>query len=255
MSSTGTSSADAIRDEVRATYAAAARSVTTDDGGGCCGGGGCGSGSGSAAAIEFYSDTERAELPPGAREASLGSGNPLTIAALRQGETVLDLGSGGGGDALLAARRVGPTGRVYGVDMTDEMLELAGRNVAEAGAGNVELRKGHIEEIPLPDAGVDVVMSNCVINLSPDKPRVFAEMFRVLRPGGRIGIADVVAEDDLTATQRAGYGSWSSCAAGALSRSEYIEGLTAAGFTGVEVTFLDGDAGVRPATIKATRPT
>jgi arsenite methyltransferase len=242
-----------IRDEVRDTYAAAARAVATG-GDGCCGDDCCGDG-GSSAAIEYYSQIERAELPPAARDASLGSGNPLAIAGLREGETVLDLGSGGGGDALLAARRVGPTGRVYGVDMTDEMLELAGRNIAEAGADNVELRKGHIEEIPLPDASVDVVMSNCVINLSPDKPAVFSQMFRVLRPGGRVGVSDVVAEDRLTAAQRAGeYGSWSACAAGALSRSEYIEGLTAAGFTDVEVTFDGGDRGVRPATITATRP-
>lgn len=254
MSRTDPRHDDAIRDEVRATYAAAARAVTIDERGGCCGGG-CGPDAGSAAAVAFYSEAERAELPAAARDASLGSGNPLAVAAPREGETVLDLGSGGGGDVLLAARRVGPAGTVYGVDMTDEMLELAARNVAEAGAKNVELRKGHIEEIPLPAASVDVVMSNCVINLSPDKRAVFGEMFRVLRPGGRIGIADVVAEDGLTAAQRAGFGSWSSCAAGALSRSEYVEGLTAAGFTGVEVTFGAGDDGVRPATITATRPT
>jgi SAM-dependent methyltransferase len=245
-------STDTIQDEVRSTYAAAARAVTAGQSG-CCGGG-CG-GNGSAAAVRYYSDTERAELPPAARDASLGSGNPLTIAEVNEGETVLDLGSGGGGDALLAAQRVGPTGRVYGVDMTDEMLELASHNLTEAGATNVELRKGHIEDIPLPDASVDVVMSNCVINLSTDKPAVFAQMFRVLRPGGRIGVSDVVAEDGLSAEQRADAGSWASCAAGALSRSEYLDGLTAAGFTSVDVTFDDGaGGGVRPATIKAIRP-
>ena len=242
-------STDAVRDEVRSRYAAVARAVA-DQGAGCCG-----PPAGALVAGRYYSAVERAELPQAARDVSLGCGNPIAVADLHEGEDVLDLGSGGGGDVLLSARRVGPTGRVYGLDMTDEMLELASQNVTEAGATNVELRKGHIEDIPLPDASVDVVMSNCVINLSTDKPAVFAQMFRVLRPGGRIGVSDVVAEDGLSAEQLADAGSWASCAAGALSRSEYVDGLTAAGFADVEVTFDDGaEGGVRPATIRAARP-
>ena len=164
--------------------------------------------------------------------ASLGCGNPIAVADLREGERVLDLGSGGGIDVLLSARRVGPSGFAYGVDMTDDMLELARRNAARAGARNVEFRKGQIEDLPLPDASVDVVISNCVINLSVDKPAVLAEIFRVLVPGGRIGITDVVAEDHLMAADRAAAGSYVGCIAGALSRAEYLDGLAAAGFAG-----------------------
>jgi ubiquinone/menaquinone biosynthesis C-methylase UbiE len=168
---------------------------------------------------------------------------------------VLDLGSGGGGDVLLSARRVGPAGRVYGLDMTDEMLELARRNIAEAEVSNVELRRGHIEDIPLPDASVDVVISNCVINLSTDKPAVFAQIHRVLRPGGRVGVTDVVAEDALTPAERAERGDWAGCVAGALSRSEYVDGLIAAGFTDVEVSFTHQVADrMHSAIIRAVRP-
>lgn len=184
----------------------------------------------------LYDTTELGDIPAGAAEASLGCGNPTAVAELREGETVLDLGSGGGIDVLLSARRVGPTGFAYGVDMTGEMLELAQRNATEAGVTNVEFRKGYIEEIPLPDGAVDVVISNCVINLSADKPTVFAEMHRVLREGGRIGISDIVADDDLTPGQRAERGDWVGCIAGALSVSEYEAGLKTAGFTDVSLT-------------------
>jgi SAM-dependent methyltransferase len=203
----------------------------------------------------FYPDDERATLPDGAVRASLGCGNPLRVADLHPGETVLDLGSGGGIDVLLSARRVGPTGHVHGLDMTDEMLDLARRNAADAGAANVEFHTGQIEAIPLPDASIDVVISNCVINLSADKPAVFAEMFRVLRPGGRVGVSDIVAEDRLTPEQRAERGDWAGCTAGALSRAEYVDGLTAAGFTDVRVDFTGEYAdGMHAAIVRARRP-
>jgi arsenite methyltransferase len=207
-------------------------------------------------AAEFYSTDERDALPEPAVLASLGCGNPTAVAELREGETVLDLGSGGGIDVLLSAKRVGPTGKAYGLDMTEEMLALARRNATEAGAGNVEFLKGHIEAIPLPAGTVDVVISNCVVNLSVDKPAVFSETFRVLKPGGRIGITDVVAEDHLTAEDRAERGSYVGCIAGALSKHEYEAGLTAAGFTAISVAFTHqvGD-GLHSAIIKATKPT
>ena len=180
---------------------------------------------------------------------------PLAVADLHEGERVLDLGSGGGIDVLLSARRVGPSGFAYGVDMTDDMLTLARANAAKAGAANVEFLKGEIEAIPLPDASVDVVISNCVINLSTDKPAVLAEMFRVLVPGGRIGIADVVAEDHLTPADRAEAGSYVGCIAGALSRAEYLEGLRAAGFADPEVVFTNEAAsGIHSAIIRAVKP-
>jgi ubiquinone/menaquinone biosynthesis C-methylase UbiE len=179
----------------------------------------------------------------------------MAVAALRPGERVLDLGSGGGIDVLLSARRVGETGFAYGVDMTDEMLELARANAAKAGATNVEFLKGTIEDVPLPDASVDVVISNCVINLSVDKPKVLAEMHRVLVPGGRIGISDVVAEDHLTPADRAERGSYVGCIAGALSRREYLDGLAAAGFVDAEVEFTHEAApGMHGAIIRATKP-
>jgi arsenite methyltransferase len=187
--------------------------------------------------------------------ASLGCGNPLAVAEFRAGERVLDLGSGGGIDVLLSAKRAGPTGFAYGLDMTDEMLDLARANAVRAGASNVEFVKGHIEDIPLPDTAVDVVISNCVINLSVDKPAVLAQMFRVLTPGGRIGISDVVAEDHLSATDRAARGSYVGCIAGALSRTEYLDGLAAAGFVDVDVTFTHEAApGMHAAIIRATKP-
>jgi arsenite methyltransferase len=239
-------SIDAVREQVRSRYA---RAATDAAAGGCCGptDASCGAG--------LYPAEETAALPITAVNASLGCGNPLRVADLRPGETMLDLGSGGGIDVLLSARRVGPSGHAYGLDMTDEMLELARRNAAEAGASNVEFRKGHIEAIPLPDASVDVIISNCVINLSPDKPAVFGEMFRVLRPGGRVGVSDVVAEDRLGPAERAERGDWAGCIAGALSRSEYADGLAAAGFVDVEVTFTDPVAdGLHSAIVRAGRP-
>ena len=242
----------ALRDEVRDRYAAAARTVS-EGGAACCGdSAGCGP---SGFGADLYPAGDRAGLPVTAVQASLGCGNPLLVADLRPGETVLDLGSGGGIDVLLSARRVGPTGRAYGLDMTDEMLELARRNASEAGATNVEFLRGHIEEIPLPAASVDVVISNCVINLSGDKPAVFAEMHRVLRPGGRIGVSDVVADDSLSPAQRAERGDWVGCVAGALSRAEYVSGLVAAGFTAVEVTYTHPVAdGMHSAVVRAVKP-
>ena len=255
---------DALREQVRARYAAAATKVTGGQGGcGCgqpadCDGGGC---SGGATVeepgfgAELYAELDRDQLPDAAVLASLGCGNPTAVAELHEGEVVLDLGSGGGIDVLLSARRVGPTGRAYGLDMTEEMLALARRNASEAGATNVAWLKGQIEAIPLPAETVDVVISNCVVNLSVDKPAVFAETFRVLRPGGRIGITDVVAEDQLTPEDRAERGAWVGCIAGALARTEYEAGLAAAGFEDVSVTFTHqvGD-GLHSAIIKATRP-
>jgi arsenite methyltransferase len=204
----------------------------------------------------LYTSGDLDGLPVAAVAASLGCGNPIAVAELREGETVLDLGSGGGIDVLLSARRVGPSGFAYGVDMTDEMLELARTNAAKAGATNVEFLKGTIENIPLPDRSVDVVISNCVINLSVNKPKVLAEMFRVLAPGGRIGVSDVVAEDDLTPSERAARGSYVGCIAGALSRAEYLEGLAAAGFVDVSVRFTHQAAdGMHSAIVQATKPT
>jgi SAM-dependent methyltransferase len=236
---TTTQDADEIRSQVRARYSDAATRAAEADQCGC---------------ETLYPDDDRANLPQGAVRASLGCGNPLRVADLHPGETVLDLGSGGGIDVLLSARRVGPTGHVHGLDMTDEMLELARRHADEAGATNVEFHKGHIEAIPLPDASVDVIISNCVINLSPDKPAVFAEMFRVLRPGGRVGVSDVVAEDRLTPQERGERGEWVGCIAGALSRSEYLDGLVAAGFSDVTVEFTGEYAdGIHAAIVHANR--
>ncbi|MFN2388125.1 MAG: arsenite methyltransferase [Actinomycetota bacterium] len=184
----------------------------------------------------LYDAFEREGLPDAAVLASLGCGNPTAVADLAPGETVLDLGSGGGIDVLLSAKRVGPSGKAYGLDMTDEMLELAQGNAAQAGATNIEFLRGYIEDIPLPESTVDVVISNCVINLSADKPAVFAEMSRVLRPGGRIGISDVVAADGLSEEQRAERGSLVGCIAGALTFAEYERELARAGFADVSVT-------------------
>jgi len=256
-----------LRDEVRARYAEAARAVLEPRPGisaNCCAssdsGSGCGTGSAaldtSAAFVRpLYGEGETDGLPEEAVLASLGCGNPLAVADLREGERVLDLGSGGGIDVLLSARRVGTAGFAYGVDMTDEMLTLARANAAKAGAANVEFRKGEIESLPLPDAAVDVVISNCVINLSADKPAVLAEMFRVLVPGGRVGISDVVAEDHLTPADRAAAGSYTGCIAGALSRAEYLDGLAAAGFADASVTFTSEAApALHSAVIRAVKP-
>jgi arsenite methyltransferase len=250
-----------VRAQVRERYAAAANALTTGatnsdvlTAASCCG---------SSDAVDvgtifgagLYGTDEHTELPAEARAASLGCGNPTAIADLHPGERVLDLGSGGGIDVLLSARRVGPRGFAYGVDMTDEMLTLAEANAAKAGVTNVEFRKGTIEDIPLPDASVDVVISNCVINLSADKPAVLAEMFRVLVPGGRIGISDVVAEDHLSPAERAERGSYVGCIAGALSKQEYLDGLAAAGFTDASVTFTHPVAdGMHSAIVHATKP-
>ena len=238
--------ADELRDRVRDRYAAAATAataataVTTGTTATCCGVGADGAVQemeiGEGFGAELYAREDRDALPVEAVAASLGCGNPLAVADLHEGETVLDLGSGGGIDVLLSAGRVGPTGKAYGVDMTDEMLALARGNAAKAGAGNVEFVKGTIEAVPLPDASVDVVISNCVINLSTDKPAVLAEAHRLLRPGGRFGVSDVVADDHLDPAQRAERGSYVGCIAGALSMGEYRDGLTAAGFTDITIT-------------------
>jgi arsenite methyltransferase len=252
-----------LREQVRSRYAGVALTVlgNSDAGDGCCDASGCctpGSDLGALtdeSAATLYPDGETDGLPQDAVIASLGCGNPLAVAELRDGERVLDLGSGGGIDVLLSARRVGPSGHAYGVDMTEEMLALARANAQQAGAGNVTFLKGQIEAVPLPDASVDVVISNCVINLSTDKPAVLAEMFRVLVPGGRIGISDVVAEDHLSAADRAAAGSYVGCIAGALSKSEYLAGLAAAGFTGAEVTFTREVApGMHSAIVRAVKP-
>lgn len=251
-----------LTDEVRAHYAAAARAVTTPVADttavGCC------EPAGPTPVVfgrALYSPEDTAALPDAAVLASLGCGNPTAVADLRPGERVLDLGSGGGIDVLLSARRVGPTGFAYGIDFTTEMLDLARANAAQAGATNVTFLEGRIEAIPLPAASVDVVISNCVINLSTDKPAVLAEAFRVLAPGGRLGISDVVAEDRLTPAERAEAGGYVECIAGALSRSEYLAGLAAAGFLDASVTFTHpvsfagGEAsGLHGAIVRAVKP-
>ena len=240
-----------LRERVRDRYASAARTVTSA--GSCC----------DPIVLEaddtfgsaLYAATDRDGIPVAAVAASLGCGNPTAVADLRAGERVLDLGSGGGIDVLLSARRVGPTGFAYGVDMTAEMLDLARTNAAEAGASNVEFLLGTIEDVPLPDVAVDVVISNCVINLSTDKSAVIAEMFRLLVPGGRIGISDVVAEDHLSPAERAERGSYVGCIAGAWSKSEYLDALAAAGFADASVRFTHEAAdGMHAAIIQAVKP-
>jgi len=232
-----TTAADELREEVRRRYAESARAVTEATG--CGSGSCCADGESDAATFgeALYDAEQRGELPDAAVLASLGCGNPIAVADLHEGETVLDLGSGGGIDVILSAKRVGPTGTAYGLDMTDEMLALAQRNAAEGGVTNVHFLKGIIEEIPLPASSVDVVISNCVINLSTDKPAVLTEIARVLKPGGRVGVSDVVAEDRLSPAERAARGSYVGCIAGALSKGEYIAGLEAAGFADVSVEF------------------
>ncbi|HEV8685838.1 MAG TPA: arsenite methyltransferase [Gaiellaceae bacterium] len=248
-----------LREQVRERYALAARAADQGgcgcaDDGGCCGNVAC-AGDEGAFGEALYSVAERDELPQAATVASLGCGNPTAVAELREGEVVLDLGSGGGIDVILSAKRVGPTGIAYGVDMTDEMLALAQQNAAEAGVRNAIFLKGMIEQVPLPADSVDVVISNCVINLSTEKADVLAEMARVLKPGGRIGISDVVAEDHLTPAERAGRGSYVGCIAGALSREEYQSGLEAVGFEQVSVKFTHEVAdGMHGAIIKAVKP-
>src|SRR6266498_4981224 len=248
-----------LKEEIRARYAEAALGAAAGcgcSGDSCCEENGCCGDAGPGAfGAALYDPELQGELPEAAVLASLGCGNPTAVAELREGEVVLDLGSGGGIDVLLSAKRVGPTGVAYGLDMTDEMLALAGRNAAEAGATNVHFLKGHIEEIPLPAGSVDVVISNCVINLSVDKPRVFREIARVLKPGGRVGVSDVVAEDRLSPTERAERGSYAGCIAGALSVSEYRAGLDAAGLRDVSIEFTHEAAdGLHAAIVKAKKP-
>ena len=244
-------SAEELREEVRRRYADAARSVTESGGKACCEGEKAAS---DAFGASSYSSGERDELPDAATLASLGCGNPIAVADLHEGETVLDLGSRGGIDVILSARRVGESGRAFGLDMTDEMLALAQRNAGEAGVRNAIFLKGVIEQVPLPAESVDVVISNCVINLSVDKPAVLLEMARVLRPGGRIGVSDVVAEDRLSPAERAERGSYSGCIAGALSRSEYEQGLKAAGFEQISVEFTHQvEDGMHAAIVKAVK--
>src|SRR5215211_2739789 len=249
--------ADDLREEVRRRYAASARAVgETRDGCGCGSGSCCADGDSDAAKFgeALYDAEQRGELPEAATLASLGCGNPTAVAELREGETVLDLGSGGGIDVILSAKRVGPNGAAYGLDMTDEMLALARRNAGDAGVANVHFLKGVIEQIPLPADSVDVVISNCVINLSVDKPAVLTEIARVLKPGGRVGVSDVVAEDRLNPEQRAERCSYVGCIAGALSKSEYIAGLEAAGLEDVSVEFTHEVAdGMHGAIVKARK--
>jgi len=220
-----------IRQLVKERYGAAARSVATA-GSSCCG---AKASCGDPITSNLYDDNETQGLPEAAVLASLGCGNPTALAELNPGEVVLDLGSGGGIDVLLSARRVGPTGRAYGLDMTDEMLALANENKHRAGAANVEFLKGEIENIPLPDASVDVIISNCVINLSADKDRVLREAFRVLRPGGRFAVSDVVTRGEIDAQVRASVLAWVGCIAGALDEQVYCDKLAAAGFVGIDV--------------------
>jgi arsenite methyltransferase len=250
--------AEELRDEVRRRYAEVAVAASEGRASSDCGGGACcdhledqgGFGE------ELYDREQRGDLPEAAVLASLGCGNPVAVAELNEGETVLDLGSGGGIDVILSAKRVGSSGIAYGLDMTDEMLALAQRNAQEAGAANAQFLKGVVEHIPLPARSVDVVISNCVINLSTDKAAVLTEIARVLKPGGRVGVSDVVAEDRLTPDERAERGSYVGCIAGALSKREYELGLEAAGFDQISVEFTHEVAdGMHAAIVKAVKMT
>ena len=224
---------DNVREVVREKYGQAALRVTS--GGSSCCGAAISTGCADPITSNLYSDTQAGEIPEEALRASLGCGNPTALAKLNEGETVLDLGSGGGIDVLLSARRVGPTGKAYGLDMTDEMLALANDNKRKAGIENVEFLKGEIENIPLPDNSVDVVISNCVINLSADKGQVLREAFRVLKPGGRFAVSDVVTRGEVPSEVRKNVLLWIGCVAGAMEESEYRSKLTAAGFAQIEV--------------------
>jgi arsenite methyltransferase len=252
------STGDLLREQVRERYAQAAVAAESGgcgctESGGCCGNVSC-DGEEASFGETLYTIDQRAEVPAAAALASLGCGNPTAVADLNEGDVVLDLGSGGGIDVILSAKRVGPTGIAYGLDMTDQMLSLARKNAEEAGAANVHFLKGVIEEIPLPADSVDVVISNCVINLSVDKAAVLSEVARVLKPGGRVGVSDIVAEDRLTPEQRAERGSYVGCIAGALSQSEYLEGLDAAGFEDASVEFTHDVAdGMHGAIVKAVK--
>ena len=252
-----TTTAGELREEVRRRYAESALAVGKGSSG-SCGGGSCCDGESDPENFgrALYDAEQRGALPAAAALASLGCGNPIMVADLHEGETVLDLGSGGGIDVILSAKRVGEAGLAYGLDMTDEMLSLARTNAQEAGVRNAIFLKGVIEEVPLPADSIDVVISNCVINLSTNKPAVLAEIARVLKPGGRIGISDVVAEDRLSPDERAERGSYVGCIAGALSKSEYEAGLEAAGFERISVDFTHEVAdGMHGAIVKATKTT
>jgi arsenite methyltransferase len=227
-----------IRETVRERYAAAARAVAENRAGGCCGGSGTSCSPADDTGVfgaTLYDEASREEVPAAAVDASLGCGVPTAVADLHEGETVLDLGSGAGADVLISARRVGPTGTAIGLDMTDEMLELARANAAQAGVENAEFVKGYIEDMPLADASVDVVISNCVINLAADKSKVIDEAARVLRPGGRFAVSDVLADDDMDEATKADMAAWTGCIAGALTEGEFRAVLDAAGFEDVEI--------------------
>ncbi|MGZ5288664.1 MAG: arsenite methyltransferase [Actinomycetota bacterium] len=251
-----------LREHVRERYAAAALVVrdgwAADDRGDetCCGSAGSmGCEPQDGIGPTLYDLADREVLPDAAVLASMGCGNPTAVAELKEGETVLDLGSGGGIDVLLSARRVGPTGKAYGLDMTDEMLALARDNAAKSGATNVEFLQGYIEAIPLPEASVDVVISNCVINLSTDKPAVIAEVARVLRPGGRVGVSDIVADDHLSPADRAERGSYVGCIAGALTFAEYRAFLEGAGFAAIQIEGThELTDGMHGAIVRAVKP-
>jgi SAM-dependent methyltransferase len=224
-----------LKEVVRERYARAARGVTAGAAASCCGAGSRDTGCGDPITSNLYQDDQKSQVPAAALQASLGCGNPTALAQLKEGDIVLDLGSGGGIDVLLSARRVGPTGKAYGLDMTDEMLALANDNKHKAGVQNVEFLKGEIENIPLPENSVDVIISNCVINLSADKDRVLREAFRVLKPGGRFAVSDVVTRGDVPAEIRKSILLWVGCVAGALEENEYRAKLSAAGFQDVEI--------------------
>jgi ubiquinone/menaquinone biosynthesis C-methylase UbiE len=231
----GKMSSENLKATVRERYGKAARQVATGAKTGCCGGGSCGTSDDDPITSNLYSEAQTVTLPPEAVLASLGCGNPTALAELHEGEVVLDLGSGGGIDVLLSARRVGPTGKAYGLDMTDEMLALARENQRKAGLENVEFLKGDIEAIPLPDTSVDVIISNCVINLSADKRKVIAEAFRVLKPGGRFAVSDVVIRGDVPAEVRSSMELWVGCVAGALTEQEFHSLLWETGFEKIDI--------------------
>jgi len=238
-------SSNDLKDVVKSKYGKAALRVAAG-GASCC----------DPISSNLYDAAQSSELPASAIQASLGCGNPTALAQLAAGETVLDLGSGGGIDVLLSARRVGPTGKAFGLDMTDEMLALAEENKRKSGLTNVEFLRGEIESIPLPDASVDVVISNCVINLSVDKDRVLSEAFRVLKPGGRFAVSDVVARGDIPDAMRKDMELWAGCIAGALKDDDYVERLRSAGFEGIEIEttrVLDVD-GLVSAFVRASKP-
>ena len=247
-----------IRESVRERYAAAAKAVAENTATGCCGNGVKLTGERGEQVFggSLYDSAEAGEAPAAAVAASLGCGLPTAVADLHEGETVLDLGSGAGADVIISAKRVGPSGNAIGLDMTDEMLELARHNAAAAGAQNVEFLKGHIEDIPLADASVDVVISNCVINLSGDKGEVLREAARVLRPGGRFAVSDVIADPDMDEATRADMVKWTGCIAGALTREEFARALSDAGLVDIDIRETHRvHAQAASAIIRAAKPT